>query len=142
MGFEDSSESDESEPPCMHDEHELLFDVEELRWENREAELMERRASAVHANHDLLKSLSQVPVLEANVQAPARKTTSLSSPVKVRLVGWTSKQVQVQPACMGTSGFRVINSRTVHGSYVRQPLHDSGSLDGRSLDGSYVPLNG
>merc|ERR1719362_1050894 len=66
--FEETSESDDSEPTCMHDEHELLFNVEELRWENREAELMERRASAVHANHDFMKNLSQLPVLEANVQ--------------------------------------------------------------------------
>eukprot|EP00419_Tripos_fusus_P027780 CAMPEP_0172725712 /NCGR_PEP_ID=MMETSP1074-20121228/89057_1 /TAXON_ID=2916 /ORGANISM="Ceratium fusus, Strain PA161109" /LENGTH=66 /DNA_ID=CAMNT_0013552551 /DNA_START=27 /DNA_END=224 /DNA_ORIENTATION=- len=29
---EESSESEEGEPPCMHDEHELLFDVEQLRW--------------------------------------------------------------------------------------------------------------
>merc|ERR1719410_2549091 len=62
--FGESSESDESEPPCMHDEHEMVFDVEELRWENREAELMERRASATNANREFMKSLSQLHLLE------------------------------------------------------------------------------
>lgn len=80
----DELTENEDEPRCIHDEHELQFDVEQLKWEDREVEKAAR--SKVGHHH----AWERTNILRLPKQ-------QLSSSVTVKLGARIGAQVTVQP---------------------------------------------
>lgn len=83
-GSSDEITENEDEPRWSHDEHELQFDVEQLRWEDRE---VERAARSKVGHHHAWKTPSYF-------RFPKQP---LSSSVTVKLGAKIGGQVTVQP---------------------------------------------